>query len=50
METNQIEGESCLQVLTDGYKSHQHDGLIFELRGSVYLENILKKEGSLKNR
>mmetsp|Transcript_19352 Transcript_19352/g.29664 ORF Transcript_19352/g.29664 Transcript_19352/m.29664 type:complete len:144 (-) Transcript_19352:1911-2342(-) len=48
-DTNEIEGESCLQILSNG--STSSDGtaaLEFEIRESYKVENILNKEGSLK--
>jgi len=45
VENNQIEGESCLQVLQEG----THTSLRYELRESYTIENILNKTGSLKS-
>ena len=43
-----VEGERCLQVLTDGQRNFTHDGLLFELKDYFSFENCLKKLGSQK--
>lgn len=48
IETNQIEGESCIQILKDGSSEYQYDALLYELKGEYKFENILDKKGSLK--
>lgn len=49
VDKNTIEGESCLQVLSDGSKSKSHDALILELKDNIDMQNILNKEGSLSS-
>jgi len=44
IESNIIEGESCFQVL------NRHGDLQYEMKDLLKSENILNKEGSLKNK
>lgn len=48
IQSCQIEGESLTQVLVDGSSGYHHDGLIYELKDQFKLENVLKKQGSLR--
>lgn len=48
IDTKQIEGESCIQILKDGSAEYKYDALLLELKGEYKFENILDKQGSLK--
>lgn len=50
IQNNEIEGESLTQVLVDGSSGFHHDGLIYELKDCLSMENVLKKTGSLRIR
>lgn len=41
VEANNIEGESCLQILD------RHSVLLYEMKDTITCENILNKEGTL---
>lgn len=45
---NIIEGESFFQLLSNGKKNSDRNGILFELKTQCELSNNLKKEGSLK--
>ena len=45
-----IEGESMIQVLKDGTRLGKSDTLEYELKEAFKFENILTKEGRLKQR
>lgn len=49
VDKNTIEGESCLQVLSDGSKKKSHEALILELKDNIDMQNVLNKEGSLSS-
>lgn len=44
VEKNTIEGESCFQILD------RHNTLLYEMKDTLDLENVLNKEGSLRER
>ena len=38
--TRLLDGESCLQLLTDGSNSYSHDSLIYELKEAFSMDNV----------
>ena len=48
IESRMIEGDSCIQVLSDGKDDFMSHNLLLEMKYNCKFENILNKEGSLK--